>query len=275
MLTVKKIAHDPTAGFGCCVAALVALLCGCASNSEPAKPTTFRVMTYNIHHGEGLDGKVELRRIAKLIRHEGADIVALQEVDKGVERTRQRDLAAELATLTGLTCVFSNNFNFQGGQYGNAVLTRFPVLTATNLHYQMLRPNEQRGLLQLLLEIHGRRLVFMTTHIDYRPDDAERLMNIEQIGQVAKPYADQPVIVSGDFNATPGSRTHSNMKELFADSWELIGSGDGFTFPADSPRTRIDYLWVSRNTAIRPVRIWVPSSAASDHRPVVAEFEMR
>lgn len=275
MLTVKKIAHDPTAGFGCCVAALVALLCGCASNSEPAKPTTFRVMTYNIHHGEGLDGKVDLRRIAKLIRHEGADIVALQEVDKGVERTRQRDLAAELATLTGLTCVFSNNFNFQGGQYGNAVLTRFPVLTATNLHYQMLRPNEQRGLLQLLLEIHGRRLVFMTTHIDYRPDDAERLMNIEQIGQVAKPYADQPVIVSGDFNATPGSRTHSNMKELFADSWELIGSGDGFTFPADSPRTRIDYLWVSRNTAIRPVRIWVPSSAASDHRPVVAEFEMR
>lgn len=275
MLTVKKIAHDPTAGFGCCVAALVALLCGCASNSEPAKPTTFRVMTYNIHHGEGLDGKVDLRRIAKLIRHEGADIVALQEVDKGVERTRQRDLAAELATLTGLTCVFSNNFNFQGGQYGNAVLTRFPVLTATNLHYQMLRPNEQRGLLQLLLEIHGRRLVFMTTHIDYRPDDAERLMNIEQIGQVAKPYADQPVIVCGDFNATPGSRTHSNMKELFADSWELIGSGDGFTFPADSPRTRIDYLWVSRNTAIRPVRIWVPSSAASDHRPVVAEFEMR
>ena len=232
-------------------------------------------MTYNIHHGEGLDGKVDLRRIAKLIRHEGADIVALQEVDKGVERTRQRDLAAELATLTGLTCVFSNNFNFQGGQYGNAVLTRFPVLTATNLHYQMLRPNEQRGLLQLLLEIHGRRLVFMTTHIDYRPDDAERLMNIEQIGQVAKPYADQPVIVSGDFNATPGSRTHSNMKELFADSWELIGSGDGFTFPADSPRTRIDYLWVSRNTAIRPVRIWVPSSAASDHRPVVAEFEIR
>ena len=73
---------------------------GCQSAPNPPESKTFRVMTYNIHHGEGLDGKVDLLRIAQLIQAEGADIVALQEVDKGVERTQRRDLPAELAALT-------------------------------------------------------------------------------------------------------------------------------------------------------------------------------
>ena len=88
--------------------ATLVLLCfaGCASTSKQASPAVFRVMTYNIHHGEGLDGKVDLQRIAELIKREQADIVALQEVDKGVQRTARRDLPAELAALTGLSlCV--------------------------------------------------------------------------------------------------------------------------------------------------------------------------
>ncbi|MGZ5544081.1 MAG: endonuclease/exonuclease/phosphatase family protein, partial [Limisphaerales bacterium] len=118
-----------------------------AINTQAAE--MFRVMTYNIHHGEGLDHKVDLPRIAALIKREKADIVALQEVDKGVTRTDRRDLTAELAKLTGMTGVFSNNHYFQGGEYGNAILSRFPVLTLTNLHYQMLRKDEQRGVLQV------------------------------------------------------------------------------------------------------------------------------
>jgi endonuclease/exonuclease/phosphatase family metal-dependent hydrolase len=66
---------------------------------------TIRVMTYNIHHAEGLDGKIDLQRIADLIKQERADIVALQEVDRGMERTAKRDLPAEFAKLTGMSCV--------------------------------------------------------------------------------------------------------------------------------------------------------------------------
>src|SRR5678810_85346 len=114
----------------------MALFPGC-STAEPTNQATFRVMTYNIHHGEGLDGKVDLLRIAELIKREGADIVALQEVDKGTQRTARRDFPEELAALTGMTAVFSNNFAFEGGEYGNAVLTRFPIKRWTNLHYHM------------------------------------------------------------------------------------------------------------------------------------------
>jgi endonuclease/exonuclease/phosphatase family metal-dependent hydrolase len=72
------------------------------TGSAQEATNTFRVMTYNIHHGEGPDGKVDLGRIASAIKAEKADIVALQEVDRGTLRTRQRDLTAELAKLTGM-----------------------------------------------------------------------------------------------------------------------------------------------------------------------------
>ena len=138
MFTLRKMLRASSA----CVsgaAIFAAFLIGCSTHSMQTKPAPLRVMTYNIHHGEGLDGKVDLLRIAQLIQREGADIVALQEVDKGVARTARRDLPAELAALTGMTCVFSNNFPFQGGEYGNAVLTRFPVLRVANTPYPMLR----------------------------------------------------------------------------------------------------------------------------------------
>jgi endonuclease/exonuclease/phosphatase family metal-dependent hydrolase len=65
------------------------------------------------------------------------------------------------------------------------------------------------------------------------------------------------------------------MAELFEDAWALVGKGEGFTIPADEPRKRIDYIWIRKETAIKPLRMWVPKTAASDHLPVVAELELR
>jgi endonuclease/exonuclease/phosphatase family metal-dependent hydrolase len=248
---------------------------GCRTSSVPPIHRTLRVMTYNIHHGEGLDGKVDLARIAELIKREQADIVALQEVDKGVARTARRDLSAELAVLTGMTAVFSNNFHFQGGEYGNAVLTKFPMTSATNRHYQMLRTGEQRGVLQLTLDVHGREVVFMNTHIDYRPDDAERWLNVGEIELLARQYEGKPIILCGDFNDTPGSRIHARLAKTFVDAWAEAGNGDGLTIPVLSPRKRIDYIWLSKDCGFRTVEIHVPNSEASDHLPVVAELELK
>lgn len=274
MLTTFKIARANSV-YVSCAAVFAAFLIGCSTNSMPTKPATLRVMTYNIHHGEGLDGKVDLLRIAQLIQREGADIVALQEVDKGVARTARRDFPAELAELTGMACVFSNNFPYQGGEYGNAVLTRFPVLRVTNTPYQMLREGEQRGLLQLVLDVRGRELVFMNTHIDYRPDDAERMLNVAQILGAAKGRAGRPIILCGDFNATPESRVCRRLSEDFEDTWARVGLGDGFTSPAQQPKKRIDYIWIAKDKSLEPLKVWVPQSDASDHLPVVAEFRFR
>jgi endonuclease/exonuclease/phosphatase family metal-dependent hydrolase len=256
------------------VSVLVSLLCGCATDRQ-TPPVTLRVMSYNIHHGEGLDGKVDLLRIAQLIQEQGADIVGLQEVDKGVERTQRRDLPAELAALTGMTCVFSNNYYHQGGEYCNAVLTKFPVKRWTNLHYKMLRPGEQRGILQLVLDVRGRELVFLNTHIDYRPDDSERWSNTAEIEELARHYAGKPILMVGDFNDTPESRVCRRIAETFEDTWALVGQGEGFTIPAANPRKRIDYLWISKDKSLVPLKAWVPHSEASDHLPVMAEFQLK
>jgi endonuclease/exonuclease/phosphatase family metal-dependent hydrolase len=250
-------------------------LCGCVTSSRRADFPTFRVMTYNIHHGEGLDGKVDMTRIAALIKEERADIVALQEVDKGVARTARRDLPAELAALTGMTYVFSNNFHYQGGEYGNAVLTRFPVKSWNNCHYKMIRPNEQRGILQVVLDVRGRELVFMNTHIDSRPDDAERWLNVGEMEALEKQYHGRPMILCGDFNDVPTGRIYRRMSETFHDTWARVGQGHGFSFPANKPTKRIDYLWISKDEALMPLKTWIPESEASDHLPVVAEFELR
>jgi endonuclease/exonuclease/phosphatase family metal-dependent hydrolase len=248
---------------------------GCTMTRLENPTGPFRVMTYNIHHGEGLDGKVDVQRIAAVIRGERADIVALQEVDKGVRRTGRRDFPAELAALTGLTCVFSNNFHYQGGEYGNAVLTRFPVLNATNAHYQMLRTNEQRGILQLTLQVHGRPLVFLNTHLDYRGDDAERLLNAQEILALTAQHRGTPIVLCGDFNDTPGSRVHQTIKALFDDAWARAGTGEGWTFPADQPRKRIDYVWFAKAGHLVPINAQVPPSAASDHLPLVVTFQFQ
>jgi len=256
---------------------VVAFGLGCQhhSHSNRGSSPTFRVMTYNIHHGEGQDGKVDLVRIADIIKREQADLVALQEVDRGVARTDRRDLPAELAQLTGLSCVFSNNYHFQGGEYGNAVLTRFPILGATNLHYQMLRTNEQRGLLQATVAVHGRPLVFMNTHIDHRRDDAERLQSVRELRGVAEACGRTPIIVCGDFNDTPASRVHGQLAEVFTDAWETAGEGPGWTYPANHPAKRIDYVWISKSAAIEVVGARVIPSDASDHAALVVELRFR
>ena len=137
----------------------VALLLGlclvsCAQRPDPAPaPQRLRVVTYNIHHSRGVDGRVDTARIAALLGRIGADVVGLQEVDRGVRRTQGRDLARELATQLGMHFAFGKNLDYQGGDYGNALLSRFPIVRAENRHYDMLRVGEQRGVLDATLSV--------------------------------------------------------------------------------------------------------------------------
>ncbi len=234
---------------------------------------TFRVMTYNIHHAEGLDKRIDLERIAGVIKAQGADIVGLQEVDKGTERTQKRDLPAELAKLTGMTCIFSNNYHYQGGEYGNAILSRFPVKSWSNLHYKTDQKDEPRGAVQAVLEVFGRELVFINTHLNFRPDPAERLSNAAEIkALLGTVYAGKPVILTGDFNDVPDSPAYQAFAEKFTDVWAAVGKGKGFTIPASAPRKRIDFIWLSHGSPLKPLKAWVTPTLASDHLPITAEI---
>jgi len=240
--------------------------------AEPATPSTFRVMTYNIHHAQGLDGKVDVERIAKVINTQKVDLVALQEVDRSTLRTDRRDLPAELAKLTGMYSYFERNIDYQGGEYGNAILSRFPLLHGTNVHYQMLKPHEQRGLLQVVLEVHGRKLLFMNTHLDYHNDDAERATDVSTIKAAMDAQPGLAVVLCGDFNGRPGSGIYTRLQGFLSDTWKTVGKGPGFTFSSSAPWQRIDFIWHSKG--LRPLHASVPETTGSDHLPVVAEFAL-
>ncbi|MEO6034964.1 MAG: endonuclease/exonuclease/phosphatase family protein [Verrucomicrobiota bacterium] len=114
----------------------------------------------------------------------------------------------------------------------------------------------------------------MNTHIDYRRDDAERLINAAELEEIVAAAGKMPVVLCGDFNDSPKSRTHQKVGGFLSDTWELAGEGDGFTIPAAKPNSRIDYIWISKES-IEPLRIEVLKSIASDHLPVLGEFRLR
>jgi endonuclease/exonuclease/phosphatase family metal-dependent hydrolase len=241
-----------------------------ASSEAPA----LRVMSYNIHHGEGLDGRLDPERIAKIIVDARADLVGLQEVDRGVERTQRRDLPAELARLTGMEIRFESNLPHQGGEYGNAILSRFPIKASRNTRYRAPRPGEQRGFLQVVLEAHGREVLFINTHLDFRAGDEERLASVDELRAAISAAGPRPVIMVGDFNAVPASAPIARVAEFMRDAWTAVGAGPGFTIPVRKPAKRIDYIWFTPG-ALTPVNATVLHSEASDHLPVVTEFRLK
>src|SRR6185369_3453605 len=150
----------------------------------PASPAlakrTVRVMTYNIHVGVGMDKKLDLQRIADVINRERPDLVGLQEVDRGVKRTEGKDEIAELAAMTRMEYAFAPNLDYQGGKYGVAILSRFPIKHTEHRMYESKREAERRGMLRIEVEVDHKTLNFVTTHLDYQHDDG-RVFETEQL----------------------------------------------------------------------------------------------
>lgn len=243
--------------------------------SRAQEARSFRVMTYNIHHGEGTDGKLDLERIAALIKQERADLVALQEVDRFVPRSGKQDIAARLAELTNMQHVFGKNIDLNGGEYGNALLSRFPILEHQHTRYRVSVSGEQRGLLEAVVSVQGREFRLLNFHLDFKKDDTERLANVsEAFERLAASKPKRPAILCGDFNAPPQSPSHKAVTEQMADCWPLCGEGPGFTIPVQFPAARIDYVFIEKDSPLKPKKAWVPRSTASDHLPVVVEFEL-
>lgn len=250
-------------------AVVLTALVGCAKT----EPVTLRVLTYNIHHGAGMDGRIDLERIAEVIRQSEADLVALQEIERGVQRSGGVDEPARLAELTGMQAVFEKNITFQGGEFGNAVLSRRPV------EFQKYHPlpnspgGEQRGVLEVHVRVGGQKLIFLATHFDHRGPDGDRLASVGALRKLVDDRKGVPIILAGDLNATPDSRVLAELTTSLANPCPV--SPDANSYPADKPAQRIDYVLFNEFPGWRSTECRViPELAASDHRPVLAVFQV-
>lgn len=240
---------------------------------DAAEPIRLRVLSYNIHHGEGVDRKLDLERIARMILSVEPDLVALQEVDQKSKRTRTVDQPSELARLTKMKLVFGANIKLQGGHYGNAVLSRFPIVHHKNHLLPRVDASEQRGVIEAAIAIPKSKdpLLLLATHLDHRKGDRERLASAKVINDLVAKHTDQPALLLGDLNDTPESKTLTQLKT----KWIPANEKPLPTVPVDRPTNQIDFILYRPSDRWKVIEVKVLDEAvASDHRAIFAVLEL-
>lgn len=237
------------------------------------EPMTLRVMTYNIHHGAGMDGKLDLPRIAEVIKRVKPDVVALQEVDLKTGRAQGVDQAAELGKLTGLHSAFGKAMDFDGGEYGEALLSRWPLEEVRVIELPKADGAEPRCILTARVQADGERpaFVFAGTHLEH----AQAQLCLCQAGKLGSYLADSKglsVILAGDLNAEFDSLPLTVLRRHYA----VAATESLPTFPAGQPRKSLDHVLYRPTSAWQVVETQViDESAASDHRPLLVVLQRR
>ncbi len=240
------------------------------------------MLVYNIHAGKDAKGIDNLVTVAEIIRATRADIALLQEVDRGTTRSGKVDQPRVLSSLTGFHSAFGMTLDYQGGDYGIAVLSRWPISSDTLFGLPVDPPQERaggsrepRGALHAVIEIPGAALAVISTHIDASREDFYRKQEMATLLQLATRSIGElrrSTLVGGDLNAEPGSTVIEMLRASpLRDAWAECGQGSGLSYPADRPVKRIDYLLLP--VYWKCVSGRVLETDASDHRPVLFVIE--
>ena len=236
-----------------------------------------RVLCYNIHYGQGTDGKYDVARLAKVIAQTKPDLVALQEVDVGVKRSNRVHEAQRLSELTGLEVRFGPTQHYEGGLFGNAVLTRLPILDVMiqPLPYTESTPERvtyPRGAIVVTVKgPDGKPLRFISTHFQHNvPED--RVAEAKAINQYFASESEVPTILAGDMNARPEEEPIQVLLKRWTNA---IDKDVTPTAPATKPRSRIDYIFYrpAARFEVSETKV-INEPLASDHRPVFAILKL-
>ena len=218
-----------------------------------SEPLYLRVLCYNIHYGQGTDGRYDLERLAAVINKAKPDLVALQEVDVGVKRSGRVHQARRLAELTNMAVRFGPTQHYEGGLFGNAVLTRLPILDVVIQPLPYTESTAQRvtyprGAIAVTVRAHGdMTLRFVSTHFQHNvPED--RLAEARAINQLLGQDDELPTILAGDMNAVPDSEPI----RLLLKRWSNTARDPAApTSPSQNPKSRIDYIFYRPASALR------------------------
>ncbi|MFN3192789.1 MAG: endonuclease/exonuclease/phosphatase family protein [Aureliella sp.] len=231
--------------------------------SRRAEKSSLRVVTYNIHHAEAMDGKFDYERLAKTIAALSPDVVALQEVDKQTRRASGLDQAAELAKRLRMNYVFGNALYYSGGEYGEAILSRFEIKESEAHHLPFQFGNEPRtALAARIVPDNGiPEFWFVGTHLCHE-SKTNRLNQTQQIQRLFS-RRKTPVVLVGDMNARPNSPA---MLHLTENGW----------IDTVAPHSKIDYVLIrdSDNWQVVETKI-VDEPIVSDHDPILTVLKLR
>lgn len=247
-------------------AAVVACAAGTKAKTGKGQKSAI-VMSYNIFHGEGMDGVTSYERIARIVTGCNADVVAMQEVDSATERSNGAYVLGEIARAAGMHCEFARAIPYGGGAYGIGILSKEKPISVKRV------PLPGREEARVLLVVEFANYYMGCMHLSLTPDD--QMASLPIIRKMAATL-DKPFLLAGDWNVEPSD---AFISEISKDA-VLFNDTTLATWPADKPNVMIDYISAWRSTFTpRKVKASyfkvLPETVASDHRPVVAKVVWR
>jgi len=232
--------------------------------SPPADNRTVRVMDYNLHNGFNTDGQLNMEELAQVIEAADADVIALQEVSRGWLLNGSVDMLEWLSQRLDLPYVYGPT---EGLLWGNAILSRYPVVSEVAYPLPPDSSRLHRGYLIAEIDIGQELIQIMDTHLHHIEADSE--IRQEQVPVLIEGWDGAPrSILMGDLNATPDSPemillAAAGLVNVTAE----IGPDPSFTYYSANPDNQIDYIWISPD--LIPLESRIPQSTASDHLPIV------
>ncbi|WP_343530944.1 endonuclease/exonuclease/phosphatase family protein [Pedobacter sp.] len=237
------------------------------------KADTITVVSYNIHHGNppAKPGLIDLDAIANVLANQKPDFVALQEVDVNINRSGNINQAEYLAKKLNMYFYFAKAIDHDGGDYGVAILSKYPILEQHTLKFSRIEgvKAEDRVLAIVSVKLaNGKKVAFGSTHLDHQKDEALRLLQISEIVKYAEKEKGT-FIIAGDFNAVPNSATIQFLDKNFTRTCNQCG----FTIPVVTPKRTIDFIAFkpSRKISVSSHEV-IQEHQASDHLPIVAKI---
>jgi endonuclease/exonuclease/phosphatase family metal-dependent hydrolase len=239
-------------------------------------------MSYNLHSAFDVDGGLDVEAIAQVIEDSEAEIVGLQEVPRGRLLSGTTDLLLQLQVRLGFEHIAY--FGTTDPVWGNAILSRYPIVETEMKYLPLVGTPLRRGYLAAVVDIDGDDLLVISTHLQHVNDqDAHDLdpeadllpVHSAQIMTILDTWNGRsPAVLMGDFNARPGwAQIDMLLDAGWVDSWLEAGIGEGFTSSAANPEHRIDFVFHTGD--IDAVDAGVLNSTASDHFPVVVDLNLR
>lgn len=246
-----------------------------------------RVLSYNIHRAIGLDRRFAPERIVEILKGHDADIVLLQEVDEGAPRTRELELAKELAEAAGYPhYVMGHNVSLRKGWYGNATLSRFPILRERNIDLT-IGNKKRRGCQHTTIDVRNSKnksypLEVFNIHLGLSARERQKQAGVLVSSKEYKDLdLDTACLIGGDFNDW-----RSLLRALFIEGLEFNCATDkdnkkGLpaalkTYPSFAPTGGLDRMYYRGSLSFLSAKRcrYKVSKVASDHLAIITEFDL-
>lgn len=249
------------------------VLIGTAQEVDMAEKNIIRVLSYNILHGATTKRDGDLYKVAKVINDARPDIVALQEVDYRTKRALKRYIATELALKTNMVSMFGKAMDYNEGEYGQSILSRWTFLRTGKLSLPHDPEKEPRIAVEGIIPIpSGDTIQFIGTHLDHLKNSEDRMDQAREINQLLEENI-FPAILAGDLNDIPGSQSINLFESKWTPSYDKNSPEP--TFPSDAPEVKIDYVMFYPENRWRVVeKRVICDEIASDHCAYLMVLEL-